>query len=267
MAAWLRSLGHRAVAVHPFRRDMYRRPQVYRTFGFEAFRTVEDLADPFRIVRRGFVADAAAYREVVRHVDDSEEPILVHLVTMQNHLPFTNLYRNAVEVTGTDADSAAVIGQWARGLEHSDKALATFLEELEASGERTLVVHFGDHYPSIFDVSTLDEERVNLFRTPFFVWDSASERSVGPQGVVSPTAALPVALRKLGAPLPPYFALLARVQEEVGTVRHDGIVSPEGERIPEDDLTADQRALLDDLRLVQYDFSIGQRYALADMWY
>lgn len=266
-AGWLRSVGHSAVAIHPFRSDMYRRPQVYETFGFEEFRTVDDLDEPLRLARRGFVSDVTAYGEVTQHLRDSEDPTLVHLVTMQNHLPFTNLYRDAVEVTGTDVDRAAAIGQWARGLELTDEALADFLDEVEGLGERTVVVHFGDHYPSIFDAGTRVDEGLNLFRTPFFVWDSGGGASLGPQGVVSPTAALPLALRKLGAEMPPYFVLLARVQEEIGTVRHDGIVTPEGERISHDDLSTEQRELLEDLRLVQYDFSIGERYAVDDMWY
>ncbi|MBE7323291.1 LTA synthase family protein [Nocardioides sp. Y6] len=266
-AAWLRSLGHRAVAVHPFRSDMYRRPQVYDIFGFEAFRTVDDIEDPERLTRRGYVSDATAYAEVTRHLTESDDPMLVHLVTMQNHLPFTNLYRNPVEVSGDDPDRAATVGQWARGLELTDRALGDFLDELEESDERTIVVHFGDHYPSIFDPGTRDEEGLNLFRTPFFVWDSASSRSIGPQGLVPPTAALPLALRKLGADLPPWFVLLSRVQEEIGTVRHDGIVTPEGERVQEHDLTEAQQELLEDLRLVQYDFSIGERHALDELWY
>lgn len=264
---WLSSLGHDAVAIHPFRPNMYRRPAVYDNFGFEEFRTVDELSSPFTLARRGFVADAAAYGEVVKELRERSDPVLVHLVTMQNHLPFTNLYRNPVQVSGTDADRAANIGQWARGLEHSDRAVDQFLREVEETGERTLVVHFGDHFPSIFDMGTLAEEGLNLFRTPFFVWDSHGEGRLGPQGTVSPTAALEVALRKLGAPLPPYFVLLARVQEEVGTVRHDGIVTPQGEKIALADLTEEQQELLDDLRLVQYDFSVGERYALEEMWY
>lgn len=267
VVGWLRSLGHRAVAVHPYAAGMYRRPLVYQTFGFEEFFSINDMRNRFKLTRRSHVADAAAYDEVLHHLEENADPMLVHLVTMQNHVPFDNVYRNAVEVSGTDDERAEAIGQWARGLEHTDEAVADFLDELEATGERTVVVHFGDHFPSVIGTDQIDDQGLNLLRTPFFVWDSAGGTPLGPQGVVSPTAALEVALRKLGASLPPWFVLLSRVQEEIGTVRHDGIVTPEGETISEDDLTAEQEALLEDLRLVQYDFSIGQRYALEDLWY
>lgn len=264
---WLRTLGHRAVAVHPFDPGMYRRPLVYRTFGFEKFLSRDDMRNPYRITRRSRVADAAAYEEVLHHVEENADPVLVHLVTMQNHVPFDNVYRHAVEVSGAEGERAELIGQWARGLEHTDKALGRFLGDLEETGERTVVVHFGDHYPSVIGTDQLDTQGLNLLKTPFFVWDSAGGEQLGPQGVVSPTAALELAVRKLGASLPPYFVLLARVQEEIGTVRHDGIVTPEGEQVAEADLTAEQQALLEDLRLVQYDFSIGERYAVGDLWY
>lgn len=264
---WLRSLGHRAVAVHPFRDQMYRRPAVYENFGFEEFRTVEDLSNPRKLSRHGFVSDATVYDEVVQDLRDHEDPMLVHAVTMQNHLPYNGLYRKGVAVSGVDGERGTTIGQWARGLEYTDRAVGDFLAELRGMGERTVVVHFGDHFPAVFDAEMVEEEGLNLFRTPFFVWDSEGGARLGSQGTVSPTAALEIALRKVGAPLPPYYVLLARVQEEIGTVRHDGVVRPNGERIALEDVTEEQQALLDDLRLVQYDFSVGERYALDEMWY
>ncbi|GGD18228.1 LTA synthase family protein [Nocardioides daphniae] len=264
---WLRSSGHRAVAVHPFRAQMYRRPEVYETFGFQEFVDVDHLQERHSVAGRGFVSDQSAYDEVLHQLQESTDPAFVHLVTMQNHLPFDQRYNETVGVEGTSVDRAERIGQWARGIEHSDRALARFLRQVEASGERTVVVQFGDHYPGIFDMGLLEEEGLNLFRTPFFVWDSEGGRSVGDLGTVSPTAALEVAMRKLGAPLPPWLVLLGRVQEEVGVVRRDSVVTPEGEVVGLDELTSEQEALLADYRMVQYDFAVGERYALADLWY
>jgi hypothetical protein len=44
-------------------------------------------------------------------------------------------------------------------------------------------------------------------------------------------------------------------------------VSPSGQEIAETSLSAKGKALLRDYRMVQYDFSLGERYAVDRMWY
>ena len=44
-------------------------------------------------------------------------------------------------------------------------------------------------------------------------------------------------------------------------------MAPDGRELTEDQLSPEQQQLLHDYRLVQYDFSIGHRYAVDDMWY
>jgi hypothetical protein len=78
---------------------------------------------------------------------------------------------------------------------------------------------------------------------------------------------LPYVFDLVGQTLSPYYELLTEVREEIGAVGPGHIVAPDGTELTEDDLTPDQQALLADYRLVQYDFSIGERYAVDDMWY
>lgn len=264
---WLASQGYRTVAIHPYSTQMYHRPEVYRVFGFDDFVHDTGLEQVTRIADSPFISDRSAYHEVVHQVEASRDPLLVHLVTMQNHVPMGGSYPDPVGVTGVGGAQADEVGAWARGLSHTDAALPGLLEELEDTGEPTVVVFFGDHFPGIFsDRVQAANPGLAMLETPFFIW--STER--GPArhlGVTAPTAFLPLAMERAGVSLPPYYELLRRVADEVGALRGDGVVRPDGREVGYDELTAPQAALVRDLRLVQYDLSVGRRYAVDDLWY
>lgn len=273
---WLKQMGHGAVAIHPYTPHMYQRPDVYKNFGFDEFIDRDSMTERARLGNGGFISDRSGYREVLRELRENDDPMVVQLVSMQNHLPYQGRYEDPIGVTG-DKPLRQAVGQWARGVKGTDEAVAEFLRELSTQGERTIVIQYGDHFPGIFSDAQVKAEGLNIFRTPFFVWDSANPEGAGPKngglvgnpsgGDVAPNAAMQLALQQVGAPLPPYFTLLAEVQEKVGVVRGRKILTPDGEEITVQDLSTEQKALLRDLRLVQYDFSIGERYALEEMWY
>ncbi|QCX27128.1 LTA synthase family protein [Nocardioides jishulii] len=263
---WLGTVGHRVVALHPFRPELYARTEVYDRLGFDEFVDEAHMANASAVVPGGFVSDASAYAEVVQQLEESDSPALVHLVSMQNHVPFSGLYDDPVEVESA-ACCEEEIGQWARGLAISDAAVQGFLASLEELDEPTVVLHFGDHFPGIFDASDTRAEGLNLHRTPWFVWSNVEGAVGGAPELLSPTAALPMVLERIGAPLPPYLLLVKALQDEVGTVRGDTVVTPEGDEVALASLDEAQRELLEEARLVQYDFSVGQRHALEALWY
>jgi hypothetical protein len=73
--------------------------------------------------------------------------------------------------------------------------------------------------------------------------------------------------RQADAPVPPFYALLEQVRREVPAIEHDLVIGPDNKVTPRPALSARARALLHDYRLVQYDFSVGNRYAVDEMFY
>ena len=57
------------------------------------------------------------------------------------------------------------------------------------------------------------------------------------------------------------------VQQEVGAIDREGVINADGEMVPYSELDEQQAQLVRDLTMVQYDFSVGKRYALDEMWY
>lgn len=266
MVGWLGSHGYRTVAIHPFARQMYKRTDVYDVMGFDEFVDQEDMEDVERASPKAYISDESAYEEVLRQIDDSDEPLLAHLVTMQNHVPL-EYNPDPFPVTGLDDVSAAQVGDWARGLKISDDALTGLLEALEQLDEPTVVVFFGDHFPGVFPEDLVVSEGMRMRTMPLLVWASHLPSEHRDLGVVSPTSFMSVLSDRLGVEKPPYLRLLDEVQARIGTVRDGVAVSADGVVTPLDQLDAEQRELLDDYRLVQYDFSIGERWAVEDLWY
>ena len=66
--------------------------------------------------------------------------------------------------------------------------------------------------------------------------------------------------------MPPYLALLDRLHGHVSAMQQGRIITSDGAETPEDSLDPQSAQLLDDMRLVQYDFSIGERYAVDELW-
>lgn len=265
---WLGERGYRTVAIHPYSTQMYQRPEVYRVFGFDDFVHDTGLEEVGRIDDSPFISDRSAYHEVVHQIQDSPAPVLAHLVTMQNHVPMGGSYPDPIPVegpaVGAEADEVAA---WARGLSHTDAELPRLLDALRDSGEPTVVVFFGDHFPGIFgDRVRAANPGLALLETPFLIW-STEHGPARDLGVTAPTAFLPLAMERAGVPLPPYYELLRRVAEEVGALRGDGVVRPDGREVGYGNLSEAQAALVRDLRLAQYDLSVGRRYAVEDLWY
>jgi phosphoglycerol transferase MdoB-like AlkP superfamily enzyme len=265
---WFATHRHLPIAVHPYRGDMYRRNAIYPMLGFQDFVHDTTMSEQDHVEKSRYISDRAAFDEVENQIRSHDAALLVNLVTMQNHVPTAGWYADPVPVDapgGTTA--AAALGGYARGQEYSDQALHDFLGDLTASGEPTVVVFYGDHYPAILPQQVLDQNPgAGQLETPMFIWSSRGQ-SPEPLPVTSPTTFLPLVFDLVGEPLPPYYELLSEVAAQVGAVGRGVIVAPDGTSETEADLAPEQEQLLRDYRLVQYDFSVGHRYAVDDMFY
>jgi phosphoglycerol transferase MdoB-like AlkP superfamily enzyme len=265
---WFADHGHVPIAVHPFHEQFYRRDTVYPMLGFKQFLFDKTMSEQGKLEKNKYISDGSAFEEVEKQLRSHAKPLLVNLVTMQNHVPTVDWYDDPVPVKAPgDPDQVDGIAGYARGQQFSDQALHQFLGDLRASGEPTVVVFYGDHYPATFPREVLDANPgLAQLETPMFIWSSQGQKARA-LPVTSPASFLPYVFDLVGEPLPAYYELLSEVAEQIGAIGPGRIVAPDGTEETEADLTLEQQRLLHDYRLVQYDFSVGQRYALDDMYY
>lgn len=190
--SWLQSEGHEAVTVHPYTTEMYKRRSAYRTLGFDDFVYDTSMSEQDTIQDNPYISDRSAFNEVLAQIDTRSAPLLINLVTMQNHVPTAGSYGSPVSVRGaaTSATTAS-IGGWARGISYSDVALVDFLDELENRAEPTVVVMYGDHLPGILDERLLAQNRgLDRQQTPLLLWSSEGQKPRD-LGIVGPPRSSP----------------------------------------------------------------------------
>ena len=275
--AWARATGHRTVALHPFSTEMYRRRDVYRSFGFDEFLYDRTMHSPTRIGHGAYISDASTFGQVERTLRTEREPVFMNVVTMQNHMPYAGRYDDPVDVTGPDGEPVPDAGQYVRGLRHTDAALRHLVADLRDLDEPTVLVFYGDHLPGFYPQSVFDQNgAVAMRRTPFFVWANfptratvtrtvpANAREAG--AVVSPAHFVDLAAERAGAAVTPYLALLTELRWQAPALEGQTIVGPSGSVVSRRQLSDAAGRVLDDYRMVQYDLSVGKRYSQAGLF-
>lgn len=256
--------GHHTVAAHSYNLQMYKRAEVYKTLGFDEVIDDAAMQESMHVEGNPYVSDESAYDEVLYQMDNTEEPLFMNLVTMQNHGPYGDFYSDPIAMNPEDPDSSQ-IPQYARGLSHTDVATHNFLQELQNRDEETVVVFYGDHHPGVYSENLLEQNPVAQYRTPFFVWNSKTNEAQQ-ASAVTPAMFLPMIYEVADAKVPPYIALLDDVRHTVPVLQHARTLTYHGESINREDLDEASTRALEDLTMVQYDFSTGQRYSVDTMW-
>lgn len=225
---WLmESYGYTSIATHPYLATGWSRDLVYPKLGFSESLFLEEYPQEDKI--RGYVSDREMFEYVLELLEDrSGEPLFLFGITMQNHGGYTYGgadFVNTIELEGYSQDYPQT-EQYLTLLNMTDSAMEYFLTELEAYPEDTIVLVFGDHFPSI--ESTLMEElhggafvttgeQMLQYQVPFLIWANYDI----PEETVECTSLSYLAVHLLeaaGLELPEYYQFLADMEEVIPTL-------------------------------------------------
>ena len=264
---WFRAHGHTPVAIHPFSPRMYARPEVYDAFGFEKFITKDEMKNKARGGGR-FIDDRSAFGEVLSQISGTDKPVLAHLVTMQNHMPYGSQYDDPLTPTGLSGKDKRLAGQYGRGLARSDEAFAAFLAQLKRQPEPTAVIFYGDHLPpQVYPESLVRREGQRVtHETPFLIWSNGQQLKHADLPTTSPTQFLPMLSNALNVPIPPWFALLDDLGKQIPAMDAGLYINPQDKVVKESQLSPAAEQALSDYRMIMYDLSIGERYSEEVMY-
>ncbi len=265
---WFIAHGHTPVAIHPFSPRMYARPEVYDALGFEKFITKDEMKFKARGGGR-FIDDGSAFDEVLSQISGSDKPLLAHLVTMQNHMPYGGQYDDPVNpTTGLSGNFNRLAGQYARGIARSDEQFAEFLAKLKQQPEPTAVIFYGDHLPpQVYPESLVKREGQRVtHETPFVIWSNGTPLKHEDLPTTSPIQFLPKLFNALNVPIPPWFALLDDLNKQIPAMDAGLYINPQDKSVKESQLSPEARQALSDYRLIMYDLSIGKRYSAKTMY-
>jgi phosphoglycerol transferase MdoB-like AlkP superfamily enzyme len=261
--SWFRAHGHDAVALHPFSPRMYRRSEVYKALGFEAFISKDQMTDRARVEHGRFISDGAAFDTALGQIQNHDKPLFLHLISMQNHMPFGGQYTDPIRPQGVAGAKRRLVGQYARGINITDSSLATFLADLKKLSEPTAVVFYGDHLPpQVYPGNLQQREGLRtIHQTPFMIWSSTGGLVHTALPTTSPSQFLPLLFKALDVPIPPMYALLEDLYQQVPAMDAGIAVDAQNKTVKPSQLDPAARQVLADYRMVQYDLSIGHRWS------
>jgi phosphoglycerol transferase MdoB-like AlkP superfamily enzyme len=264
---WFIAHGHTPVAIHPFSPRMYARPEVYDALGFTRFITKDEMKSKARGGGR-FIDDESAFAEVLTQISGHGEPVLAHLVTMQNHMPYGSQYDDPITPTGLPDGFARLAGQYGRGLARSDEEFAAFLAKLKRQPEPTAVIFYGDHLPpQVYPESLVKREGHRAtHETPFVIWSNAKPLKHEDLPTTSPIQFLPKLFNALDVPVPPWFALLDDLDKQIPAMDAGLYINAQDQEVKQSELPDEARQTLSDYRMIMYDLSIGKRYSEKTMF-
>lgn len=262
--------GYHATAIHAFGRNFFKRDYVYSILGFDKFNAYDTMKHKEQD-GEGYVSDVSMSKEIMDELKAEKEPTFIHAVTMQNHFPFSpgRYEETRTKIEGLNEESKAQLEEYTEGLRRSDEALQYLIEEINALSEPTLLVFFGDHLPALgvnksiykeagyINAEKTVQERLAMSETQLLVYANFPLQN-DDLGMVSPIYFSNMVFDYIGINKSPFYQFLSKLQEEIPVLKDDLKVNRDGEKI---NLNAEQKEMLKQYQLIQYDLLIGKQYS------
>ena len=251
--------GYKTIAMHPYNRNMYRREVVYPNLGFQEYKSADNFKNNSKIDNSKYISDESAFNEVLAELKNSQKPKFIHLVTMQNHMPYEeNAYSehnfSVNAKNGANPENTKTIQAYLEGISHSDKAMKNFLSEIEKLNEKTIVVFWGDHWPGIYgEMFEKELNRNDIRRTPLFVYSNfkKEKQDLGTSSLIYNQI---LALNAFNSKLSPFQYLLSDLREKYPALTKQFVKTDE------------KSGILKDFEMIEYDILSGNKYSLGDFY-
>jgi hypothetical protein len=150
LASYFDDLGYKSMGIHSFDGWFWSRNSVYEKLGFESFMSKEYFDNP--TYKGAFISDEEVSKQIIKEIEETDRPMFIYAVTMQNHGPYDdNRYgETSVHIQGSLSDEGAqILNTYTQGVIDADRSLQQLIEALEYSDEPTLIVFYGDHLPML----------------------------------------------------------------------------------------------------------------------
>ncbi|MBS8265752.1 LTA synthase family protein [Mesobacillus boroniphilus] len=262
--------GYKSLAIHPYNKAFYKRSRVYETFGIDKFLDMETMKN--NETSGPMISDESVSNEIADHIVNSKEPMFIHAVTMQNHLPYNpgRYEENTVKISGLTEESTSPLEVYTEGVKQADEALRHLIERVEELEEPTIIVFWGDHLPvlgasrSVYkesgfaDAKNEEEYERKFSETPLLIY-STSDPGNKDLGTISPAYLGPFVFDLGNLDAPPFYDFLKEVQSEIPAFKHAVKIGKDQEILKE--LNEKQKSLLNDYQMIQYDLLVGKQYS------
>lgn len=269
-------LGYRTVAMHPYAASGWERDIVYPYFGFDTIKFDNDFVHTDRL--RNYISDESLFNEILLELENTtdDQPAFIFTVSMQNHGGYSQRFEDVpVNVEIQEEGNFTWLDHYLSLIRYTDLALESFINELEALDEETIVLFFGDHQPNNNAISALEnlesytEDPTARYVVPYVIWanydiGAHTGRTTSLNYMASDL------LRAAGIPLSPYMNFLENLQEKIPVITANYYILNDGQIFffgsDEEPDDPEIRELINQYEVLQYNHLIDTKNRVDDVF-
>ena len=231
-------------AVHNNKANFYSRNNAFSKMGFDAFVSREFMNIREYTPLGSWPTDDILRKEVQKCLDDTpEQSDFIYTITVQGHgaYPTEKVLDNpaiSVSANGFDMETNYQWEYYVNQIHEVDRFIGNLVDDMSRRNERTMVVMFGDHLPTM-NLQNADMESGDIFKTKYITWNNYG---------------LPKADADITA-----YQLMAYMLDRTGI--HDGTMTSFHQANHARLESENDETYIQNLELLQYDVLYGERYA------
>lgn len=228
----MNNLSYETYAIHPWYSSGYNRPRVYNIMGFNSYKFKEDYND-LEYDISGYTTDKCAYSKIIEQFENKNdsEKIFSFNVTMQKHLPYTEVYEDKkIYSENHDANSYLQIQN------ESDEALKTLIEYFKEYDEKVIILFFGDHQPYL-GISEIINDEENKYKVPYLIWSNYDIETTD-YGDTSANFLQSILIEVANLPKDEYTNYMIELRKEIPVITANYYIGNNGEKYTLDDVAS-----------------------------
>ncbi|MEA5051535.1 MAG: LTA synthase family protein [Oscillospiraceae bacterium] len=285
---YLRRSGYRTVALHAYTSELYNRANAYPMLGFDKVCFSDTFSDPE--LSGDYISDKSCVEQIIRLYDEAAaggDPVFIHALTMQNHVPILADRYDPTEVVGCTSDTYSdedllVLAQYGTLLKKTDEAIGELADYFSTLDRPVILVVMGDHQAPLgvkeagedvdvltrygfYDTYDPATDFAEIHTTPYLVWTNYDRSLDGTTfGTLVPNRVLVDALGAYDVARPAYFDYIYSEYNAMNGATGNYVVDPDGKVSFE--MTPEQQAEYEQRQLIQYDLIFGKKYLMDSIY-
>ncbi len=185
--SYMKELGYYTIAMHPYEGGFWDRNVAYKNMGFDEIVFEEEFINKEKY--HGYISDISLTKEIINRIEkarenDKERPVFTFAVSVQNHVcdldkrDATSAQKDVydTEVSTKNIELTDVnkkdLEEYINGISQSITGLEELVEYYKDNDEKTVIVFYGDHSPSLVNDFYKDKSNSQLYKTPYLIWSN-----------------------------------------------------------------------------------------------
>ncbi len=168
----LAKLGYKSHSVHNNDATFYGRNIVFSSLGFDTFTPMEYM-NGITENDNGWANDDILVDEIIKTLNSTKGADFTFGITVQSHGKYdvATDKKYPLEVSGAPEGMETQYTYYVNQIAEVDQMIGNLIDKLSERDEKTLLVLYGDHLPSL-DISTDELENGDLYQTQYVTWNN-----------------------------------------------------------------------------------------------